>query len=59
MSILVWLLPIIVVTVLAALWTAWMARPRKPLGMNESMRAHQDFVSALERTRTDAKRGRS
>jgi hypothetical protein len=58
-SILIWLLPIIVVTALAALWTVWAARPRKPLSMDESMRAHRQFVSALERTRTDAKRGRS
>jgi len=51
MSVLVWLLPIVAATVLAALWTAWVARPRKPLKMKESMAAHRKFVDALARTR--------
>ena len=59
MSVLVWLLPIVVVTLLAALWTAWAVRPRKPMGMNASMRAHRRFVSALERsTRSETHRDR-
>ena len=51
MSVLVWLLPIVVATVLAALWTAWAARTRKPLKMKDSMAAHRKFVDALARTR--------
>lgn len=51
MSPLVWLLPIVGVSVLAALWAAWVARPRKPVDMFDSMQAHQRFVDALARTK--------
>lgn len=50
MSPLVWLLPLVGVSVLAALWAAWVARPRKPTDMFDSMQAHQRFVDALART---------
>lgn len=50
MSALVWLLPIIVVTVLAAAWTVWAARPKKPVDMFDSMQAHQKYMDALSRT---------
>lgn len=50
MSALVWLLPIIVVTVLAAAWTVWAARPKKPVDMFDSMQAHQRYMDALSRT---------
>jgi hypothetical protein len=50
MSALVWLLPIIVVTVLAAAWTVWAARPKKPVDMFDSMQAHRKYMDALSRT---------
>jgi len=56
MSVLVWLLPIVAATVLAAGWTAWAARPRKPLKMKDSMAAHRRFVDALARTRDSDRR---
>ena len=56
MSVLVWLLPIVAATVLAAGWTAWAARPRKPLKMKDSMAAHRRFVDALARTRESDRR---
>jgi cytochrome c-type biogenesis protein CcmH/NrfF len=51
MSVLIWLVPIIAVTVLAAVWTAWATRTRKPLNMKDSMAAHQKRMAALARTR--------
>jgi hypothetical protein len=50
MSVLIWLLPILGATVLAATWTAWVTRPRKPLSMKDSMAAHQRRMAALART---------
>lgn len=47
MSPVMWLVPIGAVVVLAAASTAWVARPRKPLTMDESMRAHKRFRDAL------------
>lgn len=49
MSPLIWLLPILVVTVLAAGWTVWAARPRGPADPIDSVQAHQRFVDALAR----------
>jgi hypothetical protein len=54
-SVLVWLLPIVVVTILAGLLTAWLARPRKPLSTKDSMEAHRRFVDALARTRDNGR----
>jgi hypothetical protein len=50
MSVLIWLVPILGATVLAAAWTAFITRPRKPLGMKNSMAAHQKRMAALART---------
>ncbi len=47
---LIWLVPVIVVAVLMAVITTWAARPRKPLGMFNSMDAHHHFVDALSHT---------
>lgn len=50
MAALAWLLPIVVVTVLAASWTVWAARPKKPVDMVDSMHAHRKYMDALART---------
>jgi len=50
MSPLVWLMPIIVVTIVAAAWTAWASRPKRPADMFDSMQAHRRFVAALAKT---------
>lgn len=47
MSPVVWLIPVVVVAVVAAAVTAWLARPKKPLGMFDSVEAHDEFVAAL------------
>jgi len=50
-SVLIWLVPVVLVAVAAAGWTAWMARPRPPADLFDSVDAHRRFVAALERAR--------
>jgi cytochrome c-type biogenesis protein CcmH/NrfF len=58
MSVLIWLVPILAATVLAAAWTAWVTRTRKPLKMKDSMAAHQKRMAALARTARTRDSGR-
>lgn len=51
MSPLVWLVPILMVTVFAGVLAGWAARPKPPADMFDSLKAHRKFVDALERTR--------
>jgi hypothetical protein len=42
-----WLSAPVGATVLAALWAWWRARPKRPLGTDEAMQAHRDYLAAL------------
>lgn len=42
-----WLVPTVVVGVVAAVVTVWVARPKKTLTVGESMTEHRRFVQAL------------
>ena len=56
MSPLVWLVPILMVTVFVGVVAAWAARPKPPADMFDSLKAHRKFVDALERTRVGSSR---
>lgn len=59
MSPLVWLVPIVMVTVFAGVVAGWAARPKPPADMFDSLKAHRKFVDALARTRPGGARERS
>ncbi len=58
MSPLVWLVPILMVTVFACVVAGWAGRPKPPADMFDSLKAHRKFVDALERTRAGSSGGR-
>jgi hypothetical protein len=59
MSPLVWLVPVVMVTVFACVVAGWAARPKPPADMFDSLKAHQKFVDALERTQAGSSADRS
>jgi len=44
-----WLIPVIA-TVVAVAWVTWVNRPRPPADTHDSLREHERFKQAMERT---------